>query len=80
MFLKNTERELIIAYLFIYCCFLFLLLVVGLLVKLVFFVWACCVEDLKESMACFLFSMLGEAARQCLHRRRGGERRYSVHV
>lgn len=71
MFLTNTEREFTLAY-FFYYQFLSLLLVVGLFEKLEFSGWKCCVEDLKESMACFLFSALAEAARQCLHGRKGG--------
>lgn len=65
---------------FFYYQFLPLLLVVGLFEKLEFSGWKCWVEDLKESMACFLFSTLAETARQCLHSRRGGERRCSVHL
>lgn len=80
MHVPEKHRKGMNSCIFIYCWFLSLLLVVGLLVKLEFSVWECCVEDLKESMACFLFSMLAEAARQCLHSQRGGERRCSVHL
>lgn len=76
----EKHRKGINSSIFIYCWFLSLLLVFVLLEKLEFSVWECCVEDLKESMACFLFSTLAEAARQCLHSQRGGERRFSVHL
>lgn len=80
MHVFEKHRKGINSCIFIYCCFLSLLLVVRVFEKLEFSVWECYVEDLKESMACSLFSTLAEAARQRLHSQRGGERRCSVHL
>lgn len=80
MHVLEKHRKGINSCIFIYCCFLSLLLVVRVFEKLEFSVWECYVEDLKESMACSLFSTLAEAARQRLHSQRGGERRCSVHL
>lgn len=79
-FFFDKHKKVIHTCMFFYYQFLPLLLVAGLSEKLEFSGWKCWVEDLKESMACFLFSTLAEAARQCLHSRRGGERRCSVHL